>query len=131
MVLGKLDGDMWKKETGPLSYTRHRNKFKMDERHKCETRNHQNPTVEPRQQPLWPQLQQLLLEMSPEAMETKAKMKYWYFIKITNFAQQIKQSAKLKGSLWNGRRYLQMTYQIKGQYPKSIKTYQAQHPKTK
>ena len=32
MVLGKLDGNMQKNETGPLSYTIHKNKFKMDER---------------------------------------------------------------------------------------------------
>jgi len=30
MVLGKLDSNMQKKETGPLSYTIHKNKFKMD-----------------------------------------------------------------------------------------------------
>ena len=39
-------------ETGLLSYTIHSNKFKMDERPKCETGNHQNPRVENRQQPL-------------------------------------------------------------------------------
>ena len=43
MVLGKLDGNMQKNETGPLSYTIHKNKFKMDERPKCETGNNQNP----------------------------------------------------------------------------------------
>ena len=31
MVLGKLDSNMQKNETGPLSYTIHKNKFKMDE----------------------------------------------------------------------------------------------------
>ena len=36
---------------------------------------------------------------------------------------------KLKGSLWNGRRYLQMTCLIKGLYPKSIKDLQTQYPK--
>ena len=46
MVLGKLDGNM-KNEIRPLSYTIHKNKFKMDE-----TRNYQNPTGENRQQPL-------------------------------------------------------------------------------
>ena len=44
MVLRKLDSDMQKNETGPLSYTTHKNKFKMDERPKCQTGNHQNPT---------------------------------------------------------------------------------------
>ena len=55
-----------------------------------------------------------LLNMSPEARETKAKMNYWDLIKIKSSAQQRKQSAKLKGNRWNGRRYLQTTYQIKG-----------------
>ena len=34
MVLEKLD-NMQKNESGPLSYTTHKNKFKMDERSKC------------------------------------------------------------------------------------------------
>ena len=36
MVLGKLDSDVQKKETGPLSYTIHKNKFKMDAKLKYE-----------------------------------------------------------------------------------------------
>ena len=55
-----------------------------------------------------------LLNTSPEARETKAKMNYWDLIKIKSFCPARKQSAKLKGNQWNGRRYLQMTYQIKG-----------------
>ena len=35
MVAGKLDSDM-QNEPGPLSYTTHKNKFKMDDRLKCE-----------------------------------------------------------------------------------------------
>ena len=52
MVLRKLDSNIQKNETVPLSYTIHKNKFKMDERPKCETVNHQNPRGENRQQPL-------------------------------------------------------------------------------
>ena len=52
MVLGDLDSNMQKNETRPLSYTMHKNKLKMDERPKCETGNHQNPTEENRQQSL-------------------------------------------------------------------------------
>ena len=37
MVLGKLATNMQKNETGPLSYTIHKNKFKMNERPKYET----------------------------------------------------------------------------------------------
>ena len=55
-----------------------------------------------------------LLNTSPEARETKAKMNYWDLIKIKSSAQRRKQSAKLKDNRQNGRRYLQTTYQIKG-----------------
>ena len=37
-----------KEETGPLSYTIHKNKFKMEERPNCESRNHKNPRTEHR-----------------------------------------------------------------------------------
>ena len=37
MVLGKLNSNMYKNETGPLSYTIHKNKFQMSERPKYET----------------------------------------------------------------------------------------------
>ena len=39
-----------------------------------------------------------LLNMSPEARETKAKMNYWDLIKIKTSAQRKKQSAELKGN---------------------------------
>ena len=52
MVLGKLDSDNEKRETGVLSSTIHKNKFKMKERPKCEAGNHQNPRGEHRQKPL-------------------------------------------------------------------------------
>ena len=57
MVLGKLDSNMQTTETGALSYTIHKDKFKMDEKPKCETGNNQNPIGENRQHPLrlWPQ----------------------------------------------------------------------------
>ena len=38
--------------TEPLSYNIHKNKFKMDERPKCETGNHQNPRGKHRNQTL-------------------------------------------------------------------------------
>lgn len=46
MVLGKLNRNMQKTESGSLSYTIHKNEFKMYERPKCETRSHQNPRGE-------------------------------------------------------------------------------------
>ena len=52
MVLGKLDRHMQKNETGPLSYTIHKDKLKMNERPKGKTGIHQNPREEHRQLPL-------------------------------------------------------------------------------
>ena len=52
MVLGEQDSNMQKNEPGPFYYTIHKYKFKMDERPKCETGDHQNPRGENRQQPL-------------------------------------------------------------------------------
>ena len=42
MVLVKLDINMQKNETGPLSYTINKNKFEVDLRTKCERASHQN-----------------------------------------------------------------------------------------
>ena len=52
MVLGELDSNMQKNETGPLSYSIHKNKLKMDKGPECEIRNHQNPKGESREKPL-------------------------------------------------------------------------------
>ena len=53
-----------------------------------------------------------LLATSPEARETKANMNRRDLIKIKS-AQQKEQPTKLKVNRQNGRRYLQMAYQIK------------------
>ena len=55
-----------------------------------------------------------LLDTFPKAREIKVKMNYWDLIRIKASAQKKKQSTKLKDNLQNGRRYLQMTHQIKG-----------------
>ena len=55
-----------------------------------------------------------LLDVSPEAREIKAKMNYWDFMKMKSFCTaKEKKSTRLKSSQRDGRRYLQMTYQIK------------------
>ena len=96
MVLGKLDGDMQKNEPGPLSYTIHKNKLKMDERPKLETGSHQNPWGESRQNlfDLW--CSSFLLDRSPEARETKAKMNYLDLIKIKIFCTAKETVSKTK-----------------------------------
>ena len=54
-----------------------------------------------------------LHDTSMKARETKAKMNYWYFIKIRNFCTAKVILNKTKRHPTDGRRYLQMTYQIK------------------
>ena len=52
MVLGNSESNMQNNKTGPLSYTTHKNKFKMVERPKGETGNHQHLRGKHRQKPL-------------------------------------------------------------------------------
>ena len=85
MVLGKLDGNMQKNEPGPLSYTIHKNKLKMDGRPKCKTGSHQIPQGESRQNLFDLARSNFFLNTSLEARETKAKMNYWELIKIKSF----------------------------------------------
>ena len=88
---------MQKNEPGPLSDTTDKNKLKMDERPQCKTGSHQNPRGEGKS--LFDlACSNFLLNASPEARETKAKMNYWDLIKIKSSAQRRKQSAKLKAT---------------------------------
>ena len=49
---GRLDSNMQKVETRPLSHTIHKNKLKMDKGPEFERGNHQNPRGESRGKPL-------------------------------------------------------------------------------
>ena len=75
VVLGKLDSDMQKNESGPFSYTIHKNKLKMDER---SVRQETIKTLEEKAGKELSDLSRssLLLDTSPKARELKAKMNY-------------------------------------------------------
>ena len=104
---------------GPLSYSIHKNKLKMDETPKCETETHQNCRGEQRQQPLWPRPQQLLtrhvarskgnkskkelFDLHQDKKQRKNKKQKTKQNKNKTFAQQRKESTKLKANLRNGR----------------------------
>ena len=92
---------MQKDETRALSCTIHKEKLKMDERSKCETRFHQNPRGEHRQHPFCSH-SNFLQDTSTKARETKAKMNYWDCLKIKAFAQHKIQvnTAKRQPSEW-------------------------------
>ena len=86
MMLGKLDSGMQKNKPGPLSYTIHKNKLKMDERPECETGNPQNPRGEKKEKNFSDlSRSNFLLDTSPKARELKAKMNYWDLMKIKIF----------------------------------------------
>ena len=59
-------------------------------------------------------LSNISLDMSPQARETKAKINKWDYIKLRSFCTADKTINQAKGNLLNERRYLQMTYPIKG-----------------
>ena len=114
MVLGKPDSNKQKNETGPFPYTIHKDKLKMDERP-----NMRQESIKILEENTGSNLFDLdrsnfLLNTSPEARETKAKMNFGDFIKIKSFYTAKETVNKTKGNLRNGRRFLQMTYQIKG-----------------
>ena len=85
MVLEKMDNRQ--NGLGPLSYTKHKNKLKMDGRP-----NVRQETIKILEEITGSNLFDLgcskfLLDMSLEARETKVKMNYWDLMKIKSSAQ--------------------------------------------
>ena len=82
-MLGKLDSHVQKNETGPFSYTKINSKWMQD-------LNVRQKSIKTLEENTGSNLFDLghsnfLLDMSPKARETKAKMNYWDFIKIKSF----------------------------------------------
>ena len=82
MVLGKLDSNMQKNETEPLSYTYTKINSKW-----IEDLNVTSDTIKILEESTGRNLsdighRNIFLGMSPEAMEIKAKISYWDYIKI-------------------------------------------------
>ena len=75
-MLLKLNSYLQKNGIGPLSYTRHKNTFKIYERPKCKTWNHQILEENAGINFFDISHSNFFLDMSPEAKETKAKINY-------------------------------------------------------
>ena len=129
VVLGKLDSDMQKNEPGPLSYTIHKNKLKMDERPQRQEaikilkgkagKNLFNLSCS-----------NFLLNTSPEARETKAKMNYWDLTKIKSFCTAKETISKTKRQLTEWEKIFANDISDKGLVSKNLqRPYQTQLPK--
>ena len=96
MVLGKLDSNMWKNETGPLSYIIQEKNSKW-----MNYLNVGQETIKTLAENTGSNLFDLgcrnfLLYMSPKAREAKTKMNYWGFIKTNSFCLVKETTNKIK-----------------------------------
>ena len=93
---------MQKKEIGPLSHTIHKNKFRI-----MTDLNVRPETIKILEENIGRNLfdigsSNFLLDTSPEARETNAKMKYWDFMQIKSFwtAKEAINKTKSQPSVW-------------------------------
>ena len=106
MVLGKLDRYMQKNETRPHSYITHKNKSKMDQ-----NLNARPETIKILEESIGSKtsdtsLRNFLLDISPQARESKEKINKWDYIKLKNFCTVEKIINKIKDNPQNGRTFL-------------------------
>ena len=111
MVVRKLDIHMQKNETRPLSCTIYKDKMMKD----LNVRQESIKILEENTSNTGFKLghSNFLKRTSMKAKETKAKINYCDFIKIRSFCTAKDTVNKTKRQLQNGRRYWQMTSQLK------------------
>ena len=97
--MGKLDSHMQKNETTSFSYTIHKDKLKMDERSKCETRIHQNPRGEHKQHPFELGYSNFLQDMSMKGNKSKKEL-LGHKIKSFCTAKEIVNKTKRQPTKW-------------------------------
>ena len=129
MVLRKLDSYMQKNETWPLSHTIQKKNSKW-----MKGSNVRQESIKILQENLGSNLfdmghSNFFQDTSPKARKMKEKWTFGTSSRQEASARQGKQSTKLRSNPWNQRRYLQMTLQIKGWYPRSIKNFSNSTPK--
>ena len=53
------------------------------------------------------------LNMTSKAQATKTKINKWDYMKLKSLCAAKETTNKIKGNLWNGRKYLQTIYMIR------------------
>ena len=95
MVLGDVDSYIEKNETQALTYTIHKNKFKVDKRLKYKSWHRKSPRGEHRKISHIPR-SNIFTGMSPRARGIKDRIHKWDFIKIQSFCTAKGKSIKIK-----------------------------------
>ena len=96
MMLGDLDSYMQKNETWPPTYSIHKNKFKMDKRHKYKSWHPKRPRGEHRQEHFRYSTQQYFTNMSPRTKNIKERRNKWDFIQLKSFCPAKENISKMK-----------------------------------
>ena len=94
---------MQKNETRPPSYTTHKNKFKIDQRLKCQNQNHKNCRENIGSEISDIAHSNILSDISLQARETKEKkINKWDYIKLKSFctAKEIINKIKTQPTEW-------------------------------
>ena len=121
MVLGKLDIHMQKNETGPFSYTIHKDKLKMDE--SLNVRQDSIKILEENTGSILFELghSNFFQDASTKARETKPKMNYWDFIKIRSFCAAKETTNKTKRQPMEWEKIFTNDIYVKGFISKILK----------
>ena len=87
---------MQKNGSRPPFYNIYKNKFKMDQRLKCQTPNHKNPKRKHKQENLGYRPQQYFIGYISPGKENERKYKKWDRIKLKNFCTAKENINKIK-----------------------------------